>query len=393
MAWQPDCDVAVIGAGIQGVGVAQAMAAAGYRVQVLEKDHPAAGTSSKSSKLIHGGLRYLETFQWRLVRSSLHEREILLRIAPDLVHMVPFHIPVYRGMRRGPWTIRAGLSLYALLGNLRPEARFSKLSKDAWAGLDGLKTEGLRAVYRYFDGQTDDAMLCRAVLASACELGAEVALGAEVISAEADSHGWTLRYRKNQEVLELHARTVVNAGGPFVAQIADHLSPKPPHRAIDLVGGTHIELPGKLEAGIYYTEAPSDGRAVFTIPWKGHTMVGTTEHPARSPENPVPTEQEIEYLLGVYRHHFPAGSTELVDAWAGLRVLPRADGSLFRRSREVTLVGNHPRRPSLVSIYGGKLTGYRSTAAKVEETIVPSLGPAPRRADTATLRLPKLPLA
>ena len=385
-------DVTVIGAGIQGAGVAQALAAAGYRVRVLEKAHPAAGTSSRSSKLIHGGLRYLETFQLRLVRGSLKERAVLLEIAPHLVRLVPFHIPVYRGMRRGPWTIRLGLSLYALLGGLRKHARFRTLPKSDWDQLDGLDTDGLRAVFQYWDGQTDDAQLCRAVLASAAELGAEVTLGAEVLSAEADSHGWVLRYRQDQQIHELRTTSVVNAAGPYVASVVDHVAPKPPHHPIDLVGGTHIELPDALERGIYYTEAPSDGRAVFMIPWKGRTMVGTTEQPTERPENPEPTQREIDYLLEVYAKHFPKGNREVVDAWAGLRVLPRTEGSAFRASREVTLLGNHPRKPTFLSIYGGKLTGYRETAGKVEARLRPALGAAERKADTRTLRLPELPL-
>ncbi|MDF1838096.1 MAG: FAD-dependent oxidoreductase [Planctomycetota bacterium] len=384
------CDVAVIGAGIQGAGVAQALAAAGYQVRVLEKSHPAAGTSSKSSKLIHGGLRYLETFEFGLVRESLKERATLLRIAPHLVRMVPFHIPVYRGMRRGPLTVRAGLCLYALLGGLGKEARFSTVPKDGWDLLDGLKQEGLRSVFRYYDGQTDDAALCRAVITSAHELGAHVMLGAELIAAEADSHGWTLRYHQEEAVHELHARVVVNAAGPWVAQVLDHFTPKPPHREVDLVGGTHIELEGTLDQGIYYTEAPADGRAVFSMPWKGRILVGTTENPWRDPDEVQPTQSEIEYLVETFSNHFPGKSTTVVDSWAGLRVLPRAEGAAFARSREVVLIQNHTKRPSVLSIYGGKLTGYRATAERVLQRIAPSLGPAERKADTATLRLPDL---
>lgn len=390
MAVEEKCDVAVIGAGIQGAGVAQALAAAGYTVRVLEKEQPAAGTSCKSSKLIHGGLRYLETFQFRLVRESLRERAILLRIAPHLVRLVPFHIPVYRGMRRGPWTMRAGLSLYALLGGLKKEARFSTVPKDGWDLLDGLQTDGLRAVFRYHDGQTDDAALCRAVIMSAHELGADITLNAELISAEADSHGWTLRYTQEEAVKELYARVVVNAAGPWVAKVLDHFTPKPPHREIDLVGGTHIEIEGELEQGIYYTEAPSDGRAVFSMPWKGHTLVGTTEQPTRDPDDPTPTQREIDYLLETYKYHFPGRDPKILNAWSGLRVLPRAEGEAFKRSREVVLIQNHKRRPSVISVYGGKLTGYRATAERVLKRIAPSLGEAERKADTKTLRLPDL---
>jgi glycerol-3-phosphate dehydrogenase len=323
-----------------------------------------------------------------LVRESLRERAILLRIAPHLVRLVPFHIPVYGGMRRGPLTIRAGLSLYAMLGGLGKAARFSTVPRDGWDLLDGLRQENLRAVFRYYDGQTDDAALCRAVISSAHELGAHVMLGAELIAAEADSHGWTLRYHQEEAVHELHARVVVNAAGPWVAQVLDHFTPKPPHREIDLVGGTHIELEGTLEQGIYYTEAPADGRAVFSMPWKGRILVGTTEQPTRDPDNVQPTQAEIDYLRETFAHHFPNHPIQQLDAWAGLRVLPRSEGAAFSRSREVVLVQNHAQRPSVLSVYGGKLTGYRATAERVRKCIAPSLGPADRKADTATLRLP-----
>ena len=160
-------DVVIIGGGIHGVGVAQAAAAAGHRVLLLEKTALASATSSRSSKLIHGGLRYLESAQFGLVRGSLRERTLLLQLAPDLVRRLPFHIPVYAGTTRRPFTIRAGLSLYALLGNLAPDCRFASLPRTDWPDLDGLATDGLQAVFRYYDAQTDDAALTRAVMASA----------------------------------------------------------------------------------------------------------------------------------------------------------------------------------------------------------------------------------
>ena len=151
-----DYDFAIIGGGIHGVGVAQNAATAGYRVLLLEARDLAAGTSSKSSKLIHGGLRYLESFELSLVRESLRERAILLRVAPHLVKLVPFHIPVYRDTSRRPWQVRAGLSLYALLATDFETGSFSKLPRGEWAGLDGLRLDGLQAVFRYYDAQTDD---------------------------------------------------------------------------------------------------------------------------------------------------------------------------------------------------------------------------------------------
>lgn len=386
-----DVDLVVIGAGIQGAGVAQAAAARGWSVAVLERRSAAIGTSSRSSKLIHGGLRYLETFQLRLVYESLRERRILLRIAPHLVHLTPFHVPVYRGMSRGPWTLRAGLSLYALLGLLRPTTRFTSLPRREWDRLDGLTTDGLRAVFRYMDGQTDDAALCRAVLRSAIELGALSEAGAEVTRAEREGDRWRVRYRREGGARSLRARAVVNAAGPWANRVNDLAHPGVPMREIDLVGGAHIEVAGRLERGVYYTEAPSDRRAVFSIPWKGRIMVGTTETPFDGdPATIAPTREEIDYLLGVHRRYFPESDGPVVDAWAGLRVLPRAEGSAFDRPRDVTLVADDDR--SWVTVYGGKLTGYRHTGEGVAALV--GRGAAhrgvdgARRADTETLRLP-----
>ena len=389
----PDTDVLVIGAGVQGAGVAQAVAAAGHRVVCLERGEVASGTSSRSSKLIHGGLRYLESFQLRLVRESLRERAILLQIAPHLVELVPFILPIYDRTSRGPLKIRAGLSLYSLLGGLKESTRFQVVPPAVWSTLDGLRTDGLRAVFRYMDGQTDDAALCRAVAASAAELGAVVLTGAEVVGANREAGGWRVRYRTDEEVRELVARVVVNATGPWANRLLDRVIPSPPSRPVELVAGTHLELAGRLGQGIYYTEAERDGRAVFIMPWKGRILVGTTETPyGGDPAEVVPTFDEITYLREVVAGVFPHLDGEPLDAWAGLRVLPRAEGVAFHRSREVILSTDEVRAPSFVTIYGGKLTGYRATAERVLARIRPRLGDAERCADTRTLRLPVEPL-
>lgn len=381
-------DLLVVGGGIAGVGVLQAAAAAGYDALLLEQRHVAAGTSSRSSKLIHGGLRYLETYQFSLVRESLSERRILARIAPELVRLVPFHIPVYESTSRSPFMIRAGLSLYALLGNLRRSARFDTVPRSRWSELDGLSTHGLRAVFRYQDGQTDDAALSRAVLRSAQGLGARAEIPATFVAARRDGDTWRVTYRAGERDLEVRARALVNAGGPWVEEIRDRIEPRPPGFAVDLVQGAHVEVEGSLERGIYYTEAPSDRRAVFSIPWKGRVMIGTTENVYEGPPGEVRAlDSEVEYLLGVYRHYFPGREPRLVDAWAGNRVLPRAEGKAFDRPRDVTLVTDVPSRPTVLSIYGGKLTGYRATAEKVVEELRPTLGERARKARTDELPL------
>ena len=381
-------DLLVVGGGIHGVGVAQAAAAQGQRALLIEASAPAAGTSSRSSKLIHGGLRYLESLHLGLVSESLAEREILLKIAPQLVRLVDFHVPVYRGTSRRPWQLQAGLSLYALLGRLRPSTRFERLAPSEWERLDGITTAGLQAVFRYSDGQTDDARLVRSVLSSAEELGCEVQHPAELLSAARDAGGWLVSYQTPAEVREVRTATLVNAAGPWVEQVRRRISPTPDGRAIDLIAGTHLELKGRLERGIYYTETPRDRRAVFTMPWRDRILLGTTERAHKGdPAEVSPTERERDYLLETYSHYFP-NPPEVLDAWTGLRVLPRAEGDAFHRSRETLLFHDDALLPRYVGIYGGKLTGYRATAARVLKALHPVLPVRPHLADTATLTLP-----
>src|SRR6204780_15197 len=175
-------DVIVVGGGIHGAGVVQAGAAAGHSTLLIEKCALASGTSSRSSKLIHGGLGYLESGQFSLVRESLRERAVHLRIAPDLVELKPFFIPVYKDTRRRPWQLRLGLSMYALLGGFDASTRFGTVPKEEWQELDGLDTRNLQAVIRYHDAQTDDARLTRAVVESARSLGGELAVPARFVS-------------------------------------------------------------------------------------------------------------------------------------------------------------------------------------------------------------------
>ncbi|HVS19560.1 MAG TPA: FAD-dependent oxidoreductase [Planctomycetota bacterium] len=384
-------EVLVVGLGIQGAGVLQAAAAAGHSALALEERAPAAGTSSRSSKLIHGGLRYLESGQFALVRESLAERAILLEIAPHLVHLVEFLIPIYRTTRRRPWEIRAGLSLYAVLGGLVREARFARVPRAEWDALDGLSTQGLQAVFRYHDGQTDDAALVRAVVASARELGAEVACPARLVGARRAGEGWRARVALDGAERELDCSVLVVSAGPWASAVQREIegSPEPP--AVELVGGAHVELTGTLERGIYYVEAPGDGRAVFAMPWKGHTLVGTTETPySGDPALVAPLPSEIDYLCETFAAHFPGRAVELLDSWAGLRVLPRGTGRAFSRPREVVLSIDDELSPRFVGLYGGKLTGYRATAERVLERLAASLPLAARRADTSTLRLPSV---
>lgn len=381
------CDVLVIGAGIHGAGTAQAAAAAGYTVRVLEKTGIAAATSCRSSKLIHGGLRYLESGQYDLVRESLRERATLLRIAPRLVRLLPFHIPVYRETRRSRLTLRAGLALYAALDRFRRESWFRSLPRREWDSLDGLETRGLKAVYRYQDGQTDDAALTQAVMRSAQKLGAELVLPGEFLDATRVEEGYRVRYRSTRGEEECVCRAVINASGPWIGETLARITPRPPQPAIELVQGAHLVLEGALTRGAYYTEA-EDGRAVFIMPWRSMTLVGTTETPhTGAPRMVQPTPAEIDYLLRVVKRHFPTRDIYHRDAFAGLRVLPTGTGRAFDRSRETIYLADNPAAPRLVSIVGGKLTGYRASAQCALSLLKTSLPPRIPRADTATLLL------
>ena len=205
-------DVLVVGGGIHGVGVAQAAAASGRSVLLVEERQLAAGTSSKSSKLIHGGLRYLESRQWSLVRESLAERAILLSIAPHLVVRRDFLLPIYSDALRGRWTMRAGLALYALLAGFQPHTGFGRVPRRRWERLDGLATAGLVEVLRYCDACTDDAALGRAVAASARELGAQVREGVALLEARrvCGSRSGFVVFRRNQE-LAMNPRSFLRA--------------------------------------------------------------------------------------------------------------------------------------------------------------------------------------
>jgi glycerol-3-phosphate dehydrogenase len=388
-------DVIVIGGGIHGVGVAQAAAAGGHRALLLEKTALAAGTSSRSSKLIHGGLRYLESAELSLVYECLRERELLLELAPDLVQLKRFHIPIYRGTRRRPWVIRVGLSLYATLGGLGANVRFGTVPRGEWGGLDGLVTDGLEEVFFYYDAQTDDALLTRAVMDSAQSLGAELALPARFVGGQLTADGCVVRYEANGRQFECETRVLVNAGGPWVNRILQRISPAQEVPAIDLVQGTHILVAGEVERGLYYVESPRDGRAVFVMPQAEGTLVGTTEVRFKGdPDKVRALRTEIRYLVGVLRHYFPRylqqGWSGILEAWAGIRVLPAGTGHAFHRSRETVLrvdCEDRGERVRLLSIYGGKLTSYRATAAKVLERLAPSLPPRQPLADTRNLPL------
>ncbi len=363
-------DIVIVGAGIQGAGIAQAASAQGYRVLLLEKNNIAAGTSSRSSKLIHGGLRYLESAQFSLVRECLDERALLLKLAPGLVKLKPFYFPIYQQSSRWPWQLYCGLTLYKILGRFKKDVAFKAVPKAKWHTLDGLNTEGLKAVYQYWDAQTDDSALTKAVVASALELGTTLHLPATLLHAKVTSNGVKIEYHYQGQSRHCTAATLVNAAGPWCNEVIKKILPPSPQLQIDLVQGTHILVKGKIGDHIFYLESPSDQRPVFVMPWGEYIMIGTTETPFKGLADDVaPQTQEKTYLLEVLSYYFPqfrSASTARIDsAFAGLRVLPMASGSLHGRTRDTFIHVDDPRQPRILTVYGGKLTAYRLTAERV----------------------------
>lgn len=362
---EPDnYDIIIIGAGIQGAGVAQAAAVCGYKTLVIEKNADAGlATSSKSSKLIHGGLRYLESGQFNLVRECLRERKHLLRNAPHLVKLLPFHIPVYSSSSRPAWLIWLGLFIYSLFSF----KLFSFVNKKQWKELDNISLKNLTHVFKYYDAQTDDQQLTQAVISSAIRYGARVIYNAEFIKSETHNDLHQLTYTENENTFRVKSSFIINCSGPWTHLVQNKITPKLNLPDIDLVAGSHIIIKNKLLNGAYYIEA-EDRRAVFFLPWKDKfTLIGTTERRHNdSPDNLKPTEEEIIYLLKAYNQHFNRNISreDIHSAFAGLRVLPGNGNSAFKKSRDSLIIKNKG-TPGLITIVGGKLTAYRAGAEEI----------------------------
>ncbi len=364
-------DVVIVGGGIQGCAVAQAAQASGFTTLLLEKQDWAWATSSRSSKLIHGGLRYLQTGQFQLVRECLAEREWMLQAAPHLVKPNWFYIPLYKGSHYPPWQIHVGLFLYYWLTGMKPHGRYRRVPKKEWSKLHGLTTEKLRAVFAYQDAQADDRALTIAIKRSAERYGATCLTQASFLSAEKQNEGYAVTFEYGDRVETVSTQLLVNASGPWVNQVLQRVTPPLTQVEIDLVQGTHIVVDEKISDQCFYLEAPSDHRAIFVLPWQGKTLIGTTETEFKGePENTAPLQSEIDYLLAAVQSHFPQQTLTLVDSFSGLRVMQQSGLLAFLRSREVMVNVED----GLISIYGGKLTAWRSTAERVLRKIEEQLG-------------------
>jgi glycerol-3-phosphate dehydrogenase len=373
-------DVLVIGGGIYGAWTAYDAARRGLSVALVEKNDWGAGTSSASSKLIHGGLRYLEHYEFSLVRHALRERRTLYRIAPHLVRPLNFVLPMWKGPRASPLMLSAGLTLYDLLamGSHPVERHRHYRAREVLAHYPFVDPERLIGGFRYGDCQEDDARMTLVVTAAAQSCGAVCAnrvTALELIETQDRVSGARLRDEVGGETFALNARVVVNAAGPWAPFLLGDKRP-----AVKLVKGTHIVLPAIAGCNEAFLLTAADGRVFFVIPWYGRTLVGTTESNVSHPDEAQPTAEETRYLLEGVRRGLPGlGWTEsdVVGAFAGVRMLQAEDAeSLAAVSREFAVLTP---RPGLVMHVGGKYTTSRGDSSEIVDTVYRQLGrPAPR---------------
>lgn len=372
-------DVLVIGGGITGAGIAREAAMRGLTTALVDQDDFGGGTSSHSSRLVHGGLRYLEHGQFRLVFQASHERRVLLDIAPHLVWPQSFLFPIHAGGRVGRLRLAAGLWLYDLLAAFRNVRRHQRLSKRALIRAEpGIRTTGLRGGARYWDAQCDDARLTLANVRAAHRHGACVA---NYVRAERfdRAEGWVrgahLVDLLTGRRLAVRARCVVNASGPWSEELCGALGGVPP---LLLTKGAHVLVPrhrvGNREA--LTLTSPIDGRVMFVVPWGPFSYIGTTETALDAPVGQErATGADVVYLLRSVNAYFPEARLtpdDVVSTWAGVRTLVRRDGTRDpgAASREHAIVQTVP---GLWSIVGGKLTTYRRMARETVDRVAARL--------------------
>src|SRR5262245_6386911 len=372
-------DLLVIGGGINGAGIARDAALRGLRVAVVEQSDFASGTSSRSSKLIHGGLRYLEQGEVRLVLESTRERERLRRLAPHLVRPMRFVYPIYDGAPVSRWKLAAGLWTYDLLAGLRSVRRHRMLGAEGVRSAEpALRSEGLLGAGEYWDCWTDDARLVLETMLSARSDGAVVVSYARVVGITKEAGritGARLADRLGSRELVVRARAVVNAAGPWMDAVCDLDEPAPPR--LRPTKGVHVVVPRHRighEAAVVL-HAVQDRRVMFVIPWDECSLVGTTDtdHPGGAAVPPTVEREDVAYLLDTVNHYFPAArltSADVVSAFAGLRPLvappPGKEESPSDVSREEEIFVS---RAGLISVAGGKLTTYRLIAAEVVDRV------------------------
>ena len=364
-------DIFIIGGGINGAGIARDAAGRGLKVFLAEKNKVGSATSSWSSKLIHGGLRYLENYEFKLVRESLKEREVITKIAPKITKPIPFIIPHTKKLR-SKLLIRLGLFLYDNLGGKTKIPKSSKI--DFNKKFTNILQSHYKVGFQYYDVQVDDKKLVEININDAKKLGATVIENRKVINANRINEGWEITLDNNEVV---KSKILINAAGPWINEIVNNVIKVNSNKSIRLVRGSHIIIKKLYEEEVAFTLQNDDSRIVFVIPYRNeYSLIGTTEVDVNTPDKPKISNEEKIYLINTINNHFvkQISQEDIVDTYSGIRPLIEDFKEATRVTRDYVFDLNLDSQNSpLLNIYGGKLTTYRKLAERVMEELSPYL--------------------
>jgi glycerol-3-phosphate dehydrogenase len=378
-------DIFIIGGGINGAGIARDASGRGLKVYLAEKGKVGSATSSWSSKLIHGGLRYLENYEFKLVAESLREREVISRIAPKITKPLPFVIPHSKKLR-SKLLIRLGLFLYDNLGGKTKIPKSSKINfnKKYKNILQSKFVDG----FQYYDVQVDDKKLVEMNIGDSKKMGATILEDTKVIDAKRNENFWEITLDNNDIV---KSKILINAAGPWINETVNNVLKINTNKSIRLVRGSHIITKKLYEEDVAFTLQNDDNRIVFVIPYKEEfSLIGTTEVDVNTPDNPAISDDEKIYLINSINNHFvkQISQVDIVDTYSGIRPLIEdfKEASKFYSDYVFDLNIQKAGSP-LLNIYGGKLTTYRKLSEKVMEELTPYLPNTKTKNWTATKQL------
>ena len=364
-------DIFIIGGGINGAGIARDAAGRGLKVFLAEKNKVGSATSSWSSKLIHGGLRYLENYEFKLVKESLKEREVITSIAPNITKPLPFIIPHSKKLR-SKLLISLGLFLYDNLGGKTKIPKSSKINFNK--KYSNILKSHFKVGFQYYDVQVDDKKLVEMNIEDAKKMGAQIVENQKVINANRSNEGWEILL-DNDEIV--NSKILINAAGPWINEIVNNVIKANKNKSIRLVKGSHIIIKKLYDQEVAFTLQNDDNRIVFVIPYKNdYSLIGTTEVDVNSPDNPKITNEEKIYLINTINNHFikQISEEDIVYTYSGIRPLIEdfKDASKVTRDYVFDLNLENINSP-LLNIYGGKLTTYRKLSENVIEELTPYL--------------------
>ncbi len=364
-------DLFIIGGGINGAGIARDASGRGFSVYLADKGKVGSATSSWSSKLIHGGLRYLENYEFKLVRQSLKEREVITKIAPNITKPLPFVIP-HSKQSRSKLLIKLGLFLYDNIGGKTNIPKSSKI--DLKKNYINILKPQFSFGFKYYDVQVDDKKLVEMNIENAKNLGAVIAENKKVINAKIDNDSWKILFEDKETV---RAKILINASGPWINETINNVINISINKSIRLVRGSHIIVKKLYDEEVAFTLQNYDNRIVFVIPHKkDYTLIGTTEVDVDNPENPTISDSEKKYLINSVNNHFIKNITneDIVKTYSGIRPLIEDFKEASKVTRDYIFDLNlQNKQAPLLNIYGGKLTTYRKLSEKVIEQLEPFL--------------------